>query len=169
MYTSPLACNAIFLPESPNNIVSPQNRECFRVMSLWSQRQQDHAWLQRDGLGTWSPEKKCLDVGTAGVALPKLGALCKVMSRITLVPKQDHIKRNCWATFFRDPCLLAATYKRVNGCMSGWFDLHLLLSLIKMTGRLQVSKFNVIDFLFLTAKIHFKKWNLMSRLNTYNR
>lgn len=49
-----------------------------------------------------------------GLALPKLGALCKVMSRITLVPKQDHIRRNCWATFFRDPCLFAATYKKAN-------------------------------------------------------
>lgn len=43
--------------------------------------------------------------------LPKLGALCKVMSRMTRVPKQDHIRRNCWATFFRDPCRLAATYR----------------------------------------------------------
>lgn len=52
--------------------------------------------------------------GEEGLALPKLGALCKVMSRITLVPKQDHIRRNCWATFFRDPCLFAATYKKAN-------------------------------------------------------
>lgn len=64
-------------------------------------------------------KKKCADMGRAGAALPKLGALCKVMSRITLVPKQDHIKRNCWATFFSDPCLLAATYKRAKGFKSG--------------------------------------------------
>lgn len=34
------------------------------------------------------------------------------MSRITRVPKQDHIRRNCWATFFKEPCLLAATCKK---------------------------------------------------------
>lgn len=46
------------------------------------------------------------------IQVPKLGALCKVMSRITRVPKQDHIRRNCWATFFKEPCLLAATCKK---------------------------------------------------------
>lgn len=46
--------------------------------------------------------------------VPKLGALCKVMSRITRVPKQDHIRRNCWATFFKEPCLLAATCKKTD-------------------------------------------------------
>ena len=60
------------------------------------------------------------------MALPKLGALCKVMSRITLVPKQDHIKRNCWATFLRDPCLLAAIYKKVNDFNSGGLELSFI-------------------------------------------
>lgn len=67
-----------------------------------------------------------LAVGRAGVALPKLGALCKVMSRITLVPKQDHIRRNCWATFLRDPCLLAATCKTGSDFNSGRLDLLFL-------------------------------------------
>lgn len=40
---------------------------------------------------------------------PKLGALCRVISRMTLVPKHDHISRNCWATFFRLPGLFPAT------------------------------------------------------------
>lgn len=48
------------------------------------------------------------------IKVPKLGALCKVMSRITRVPKQDHIRRNCWATFFKEPCLLAATCKNTD-------------------------------------------------------
>lgn len=61
------------------------------------------------------------------IVLPKLGALCKVMSRITLVPKQDHINRNCWATFFRDPCLLAATYEQVDG-----FSTSVLCSLLAL-------------------------------------
>ena len=59
--------------------------------------------------GSMEPREDVFGLEGAGVDLPKLGALCKVMSRITLVPKQDHIKRNCWATFFSDPCLLAAT------------------------------------------------------------
>lgn len=48
------------------------------------------------------------------IKVPKLGALCKVMSRITRVPKQDHIRRNCCATFFKEPCLLAATCKKTD-------------------------------------------------------
>jgi hypothetical protein len=75
------------------------------------------------GVCVWCVVCLCVYVGVCAhssmcgtrIVLPKLGALCKVMSRITLVPKQDHISRNCWATFFRDPCLLAATYKQVNG------------------------------------------------------
>lgn len=80
--------------------------------------------------------------------LPKLGALCRVMSRITLVPKQDHISRNCCATFFRDPCLLAATYKQVNGFNT--LVLHSLLAL-KIEGRpasLQVQVWEAVIFFF---------------------
>lgn len=121
-YFFSMQCHLSSWKSSPFHV--PQNRERFQVVSLWSQKQQDRAWLQRGGLDTWRPEKKCADMGRAGAALPKLGALCKVMSRITLVPKQDHIKRNCWATFFSDPCLLAATYKRAKGFKSGWLDLH---------------------------------------------
>ena len=84
-----------------------------------------------DSSGHGAQRKKCLEMGRAGVALPKLGALCKVMSRITLVPKQDHIKRNCWATFFKDPCLLAATYKKVNGFNSGRLDLSFITVSLK--------------------------------------
>lgn len=79
-------------------------------------------------------------------ALPKLGALCRVMSRITLVPKQDHISRNCCATFFRDPCLLAATYKQVNGFNTS--VLHSLL-VLKNEGRpvsLQVQACEAVIF-----------------------
>lgn len=71
------------------------------------------------------------------MALPKLGALCKVMSRITLVPKQDHIRRNCWATFFRDPCLFAATYKKANDFNRGRLDLSFIPGFEReTTGRL---------------------------------
>lgn len=47
--------------------------------------------------------------GNMDMSSPKLGALWRVMSRMTLVPKHDHISRNCWATFFRHPGLLPAT------------------------------------------------------------
>lgn len=89
--------------------------------------------------------------GSAG-ALPKLGALCKVMSRITLVPKQDHIRRNCWATFLRDPCLLAATYERVNDINMLELTLHLALSLEtdeKADVRSPISKYRAMVFNFV--------------------
>lgn len=149
LYT--LACNSTVLPESPNNVVFFQNGyisgwcPCGPRDSKW-----DRGWLWSGGLDAWSPEERGLDADRAEVALPKLGALCKVMSRITLVPKHDHIKRNCWATFFRDPCLLAATYKRVHGLNSDQLNFHLLLSLRKMTGRFMVSKFNAMEQWFLT-------------------
>lgn len=99
----------------------------------------------------------------AGAALPKLGALCKVMSRITLVPKQDHIRRNCWATFFRDPCLLAATYKKVNGLNRGQLNLSFITVCLKDDRKAYGSPSSMLwnqwlfDFLFLPAKIHFRK------------
>lgn len=84
------------------------------------------------------------------------------MSRITLVPKQDHIRRNCWATFLRDPCLLAATYERVNDFYMMDLTLHLALSLeTDREGLCKVSKFKVwsngFQLLFLSAKILVKE------------
>lgn len=91
------------------------------------------------------------------MALPKLGALCSVMSRITLVPKQDHIRRNCWATFFRDPCLLVATYKKVNVLKSGQLKLSFITVSLKNDRKimaLQVQCYGamVFNFLFLASK-----------------
>ncbi len=39
--------------------------------------------------------------------LPKLGALCRVISRITRVPKHDHISKNCLAMRRNEPTFLA--------------------------------------------------------------
>lgn len=51
---------------------------------------------------------------------PKLGALWRVISRMTLVPKHDHISRNCWATFFSDPGLFPATQRENISMRKRW-------------------------------------------------
>lgn len=135
-----LACNVIFLPENPNNGICPKDR-CPSEWWPCALRTESRTVVNpKEVASVPRVESKELWMWEGWVALPKLGALCKVMSRITLVPKQDHIKRNCWATFFRDPGLLAATYKKMNSFNSGW--LGLLQYSLKNNRNSRVSKFS---------------------------
>lgn len=70
-YFFSMQCHLSSWKSSPFHV--PQNRERFQVVSLWSQKQQDRAWLQRGGLDTWRPEKEVCGYGEGWGGLTEAG------------------------------------------------------------------------------------------------